>query len=421
MKPMKLTDVGIDVEPYITNPDWIMQQKHDGARMVVIYETTPGVPDSGELTFLNGAGGEMSFSAAKLKLPALVGELGAFAYQHNLTSFTLDGELIIEDGVYHVFDIIAATSIYGGIIVTPQHVLAARLGFLENYLGDQFTLLKPAVTARSTEAKRALWAAVNEAAVEGAISKHLGSLWIDGVTKNYRTKDWVKHKLVKTADVVVTSVERTFKADGVTLSHGKAELAVPIALTEDPEPYVNAKGKRMSIEDHAAFGRLAGAARQGEFGYVPRSLLPVGNASLIGKELTIDIGSVVEVNYLYWTGTAMIQPRIVRQRFDKPVEACDLAQFPAYTRAVVTLGDSEGPREAYNQPATLDAPSITTTPPSATDDGPRTGRGPSGKLRNFDAMGDAKFAAEAAKVEAENNDPEALEAVRASRASRAGA
>ena len=48
----------------------------------------------------------------------------------------------------------------------------------------------------------------------------------------------------------------------------------------------------------------------------------------------------------------------------------------------------------------------------------QSGRGPSGKLRNFDAMGDEKFEREAAVVEAENNDPEALEAIKQSREKR---
>ena len=48
----------------------------------------------------------------------------------------------------------------------------------------------------------------------------------------------------------------------------------------------------------------------------------------------------------------------------------------------------------------------------------QSGRGPSGKLRNFDAMNPEKFEREAAIVEQENNDPEALAAIKASREKR---
>lgn len=335
MKPMKLTDVGTDVEPYLVDPEWVMQQKHDGARMLAVYQL-------GELTFLNGSGGLMSFSAAKLKLPELEKHMIRDLQALEVANATFDGELLIEEGVYHIFDVIslrwdtarfttdAARESEGWAILGHEHwkwrdaVLRSTLASLEG------SLVRFAVTARTEAEKRELWAAINEAAVEGAVSKHVGSFWVEGT----RTTQWVKHKLVKAADVVVTAVQRTFKADGVTLSHGKAELAVPIEFDDDPLPYVNAKGKRASRYQLPA---TIDAINKSGWRLEPRNLLPVGNASLIGKELTIDVGSVVEVNYLYWTGDAMVQPRIVRERFDKGASECNLAQFPEYTRTVVTL------------------------------------------------------------------------------------
>lgn len=47
-----------------------------------------------------------------------------------------------------------------------------------------------------------------------------------------------------------------------------------------------------------------------------------------------------------------------------------------------------------------------------------TGRGPTGRLRNFKAMSDDKFYREAATIRSENNDPEAIEAVNADQARR---
>lgn len=339
MKPMKLTDVGLDVEPYLVDANWIMQQKHDGARMLAVFEL-------GELVFLNGSGGPMSFSAAKLKLPALEKHLTRDLVALGVKAATFDGELLIEEGVYHIFDVISlrwdtasftteAARESEGWAVRGNEPWRWRDSVLRSTLSSlEGSLVRFAVTARTEDEKRALWAAINDAAVEGAVSKHLESLWEAGT----RTTQWVKHKLVKTGDVVVTTVQRTFKADGVTLSHGKAELAVPIAFGDDPLPFVNAKGKRAAailLPTEADPDALITGPKG--FEYRPRDLLPVGNASLIGKELTINVGSVVEVNYLYWTGDAMVQPRIVRQRFDKTAGECDLTQFPEYTRKVVTL------------------------------------------------------------------------------------
>lgn len=341
MKPMKLTDVGStvgDVEPYLASPHWILQQKHDGARMLAIYQ-------HGELSFFNGSGGPMTFSAAKLKLPNLRQELLVDIGAYSLENLILDGELIIETGVYHVFDILYArlredlftppASVLDREIIGGLEPLSYRLDKLHNrFHGLQSPYLHFAVTARTPEEKRALWAKINESNVEGAISKRLDSVYEYGT----RTKYWVKHKLVKSADVVVTNVERTFDHKGM-VTHGSAELAVPIDPMNDPEPIVNARGKRAAmpagytpagISDTVIIDLPKG------FSYAPRELLPVGNASLIGKELTIAVGSVVEVEYLYFTGIAMVQPRIVRERFDKPAEDCDLAQFPTYTRTVVT-------------------------------------------------------------------------------------
>lgn len=61
----------------------------------------------------------------------------------------------------------------------------------------------------------------------------------------------------------------------------------------------------------------------------------VANASMIGKDPTIRPGDVVEVNYLNWTGTSLIQPRIVRKRADKNPEDCTIEQFSTYSREAI--------------------------------------------------------------------------------------
>jgi ATP-dependent DNA ligase len=309
IKPMKLTDVGPDITPYL-GEYWILQQKHDGARMLVYLI-------DGVITFTNSSGSAMSFSAAKLRLPALAAELLSKAADLDVEGLMLDGELIIEDGVYHVFDVLFA-DIRGQCRVLGNERWGYRDAILRGALaGLEGELIKFAVTASTKNEKLALWNSINEAGVEGAVSKHVDSLYEAGT----RSKQWVKHKLVKTADVVVVDVKRIFDHKGM-VTHGSAELAIPIDPIDDPEPFINAKGKRSARGPGMVEGR---------------TLLPIGSSSLIGKELSIEAGSVVECNYLYWTGSAMIQPRIVRERFDKRRDECDLKQFPEYTRKVITV------------------------------------------------------------------------------------
>jgi hypothetical protein len=337
MRPMKLTDVGSDratVQRYIEDDDYVMQQKLDGARMLVVY--TDGQP----ILFTNDGVNSIKFAAAVQKLSALTVQLTEDFMELGIDKVILDGELIIETGVYHVWDVTHLVvdyrlekhdleSDYNPNRVDGQEDWEWRDSVLRDELEAlAHDLVQFSETARTRSDKEYLWARINSTNVEGAVSKLRSSVYEEGT----RTKDWVKHKLVKTADVVVTKVDRTFKADGKTLSHGKAELAVSINPLNDPQPYVNAKGKRIEPWVYHALPE----SKRKAFELSMRSSYPVGNASLIGRELTIEVGSVVEVNYLYFD-SAMIQPRIVRQRWDKQPRECDMDQFPAYTRRIVTL------------------------------------------------------------------------------------
>jgi hypothetical protein len=138
----------------------------------------------------------------------------------------------------------------------------------------------------------------------------------------------------------VMAADLTFDHKGM-VTHGSAELGVPIPPEDDPQPWrlFATPSKRLShlAMEELAHGSTAQAKKALQYVWDPRTMLPIGNASLIGKELTIDVGSVVEVDYLSFSGTALVQPRIVRQRFDKTADDCEFSQFPVYTRDVVTL------------------------------------------------------------------------------------
>ena len=327
IKPMKLTDVGPEAAyGYITNNHWIMQQKLDGARVMVHCNLVDG---QWQFLWTNDGVKPIAFSAAKLKIPTIELEMVQILKDSILTGAVFDGELLIEEGIYWIFDIVEST-VYGqdssDFVISPSLPLHRRLRYLGRLIESEHVRQSP--IAITYDEKADLWDLINETGVEGAVSK-LNTSTYEGGT---RSKDWVKHKLVKTADVVVTGVTRIFDHKEM-VTHGSAELAVPIKPTDDPAPWVNAKGRRLS---HEAYEELQ-PSKRAAFGYVTRLLLPIGSASLIGKETSINVGSVVEIDYLYWTGSAPVQPRIMRQRWDKNPEECDFSQFPQYTRRVLSV------------------------------------------------------------------------------------
>jgi len=282
VKIQKLTDVGSspsEVEPYLVDPNWVMQQKFDGARVMLTHENN-------EFRWTNNGEAKLAFSAALLKIPALEADLNLMmphldSLRDSEGRLILDGELIIETGEYHVFD----------ILQYPNYPLAARIPML-NLMLPSAGPVQHVQTYYGEADKRKFWESISSSGVEGAVSKHLDSTYDFGT----RSKLWLKHKLVKSCECLVTEVKRTFKPNGV-VSHGSASLAV-----------------------------IRGDGSQ----------IPIANASLIGRELTIEEGSVVEVEYLYrQEGGHLVQPRIVRQRFDRTRADCLESQIPEYTRKVI--------------------------------------------------------------------------------------
>lgn len=301
-KTMKLTDVGSTeekVQQYIENPEWVMQQKFDGTRVMATYRA-----DTGHIHWSNDGVKSLTHAAAKLKVPALDlilhSVLSEISGKLGSDEVSLDGELLIRTGEFVVWD-----------ILTPDRLDASwEVRFIDLQLFfDRLAawapgqdLVKQTPTAFTAIQKRELWERVNATNVEGAVSKHRESTYQPGV----RSKVWLKHKLVKTADLVVVGTKRVFKPGSQVVKEGSAKLAVYNGVI---------------LED-------------------------IVSASLIGKDLTIDIGDVVEVAYLYREPGAggLVQPRIIRKRWDaasgqgdKRPEDCGYDQFPEYSREVVSL------------------------------------------------------------------------------------
>ena len=213
-------------------------------------------------------GKPLKHTAATQHIPAILQDLTDIGVAGS-AHLVLDGELMIDSGTFWVFDVVRTS--------TPEDTLETRL---ESGLGQlpAGRVVRPVHTARTLESKRALMDACADR--EGVVAKRLDGRYEPGV----RVDHVRKFKNVQTADLVVT------------------------ALSESP-----------------LSARLGAHTAQGD-------LVSIGSASMIGKDPAIAEGDVVEVSYLYWTGTSIVQPRIVRRREDKAASECAMAQFRAYSR-----------------------------------------------------------------------------------------
>jgi hypothetical protein len=282
---MKLTDVGLDnIEDYIADPKWVMQQKMDGIFLMAVL-------DSDGWLFTQDGEHKIKSTAALQFLPVLEQELNQIAAEMEVTNMTLIGELMVvgpERGRFWVFDLLDVAHEHIQYANAATMPWLARQAWMQGYLHLSVHVRKLPV-AITEEQKHTLWDLIVTKGVEGAVSKHVDSIYEPGV----RSKQWVKHKLVKTADVVVMAIENW------TARTGSAAIGVYVDSPAGP------------------------------------ILKQIGNTSLIGKNRAIKVGSVVEIRYLNWGGSSPVQPAILRLRTDKPAKSCDMEQFPEYSREVV--------------------------------------------------------------------------------------
>lgn len=263
MEAMLFTEVS-EIEALIADPRWVMEQKMDGVR--VMAHITPGKP----VEFIGRNGKPVKFAAAAKWFPKLVKHLPVPDYP-----VIVDGELMIEDGEYRVFDLVQP-----GREDTPYALRRIDL----HTLVSENQMVRFVEIAFSEKEKRDLLARVQNGGGEGVMLKDVTATY-----QSRRVQTGLKFKFVKSADVVVTKWEKP------DVNHGTASFGV----------------------------------------YVDGVLTEVGACSLIGKE-AVEVGDVIEVNYLYvGDGGRIYQPRMMRRRTDKAATDCTLSQFPAYSRAVM--------------------------------------------------------------------------------------
>ena len=291
--PMKLTDEDLgSVERLVNDPAYCFEQKMDGARaMVHIDLTKTGLM----FNWLSSGGGPLKFAAAKQHFKTIEAELTLQLQASGAQRIVLDGELMIEDGEYRVFDMPELVT-RNGYLMNTDRPYASRRATLQSTMAT-FGPVTIVDSVDEGSEKMHLWIQANEQGVEGVVAKRLDAPYLPGT----RTKSQLKLKLVKTADVVV--IERRAKPNSAVLG------VFPQSM----------------IDNNERFDGLLG-------------LQVIGSTSMIGKG-DVKAGDVIEVNYLYWTGDAMIQPRMMRKRRreEKMAHECADGQFPAYSRKAVAL------------------------------------------------------------------------------------
>lgn len=252
---------------------WVFQQKFDGTRSMIHLS-------DGLVAQRNGK--PLKHSAATQWIPSIMKKLERLDILG--ASMVLDCELIIETGHIYIFDVVDPNNL--------AEPLSSRLDKLEELhdliitekLQSGFVSGTHVVDSHYLpERKRAIIEACRDR--EGVVAKKLSAPYHSGV----RTPDVLKLKNTHTADLVVLSLSTS------PLSAGLG--------------FINPDG----------------------------SMVTISRASMIGKDPSIKVGDVVEVDYLAWTGASLLQPRIIKKRYDKDARSCNMAQFAPYSRKVATI------------------------------------------------------------------------------------
>jgi ATP-dependent DNA ligase len=261
-----------------------LEQKLDGARCLTVI--TPGL-----IRFLSRNGKTLQHAASVQHLHHLREALAELADQpvSGMEELVLDGELLPDTGTYVLFDVPYARA-DGAERIVPSTPFKTRRAYLESL--DPFLPHDGSVTivrqARTATEKRLLIADAIEHGAEGLMVK----LALSPYEPGKRVRHSLKVKFVKTADLIVTEVNRPDP------QHGHARLA--------------------------AYREVDGQLE----------LVDVGSCSMIGKP-EVQRGDVIEVAYLYWTGTRLYQPRMKKVRRDKTMADCTLDQLTLYTKCLL--------------------------------------------------------------------------------------
>lgn len=270
LRPMLAATLSPDhLDEVMDSDTWVTQFKYDGDRVLI--EVTDG-----RIKVLNRQGENKIRNVGRAQLlPFTALRRGRWVF---------DGEVVGRTLV--LFDLAFASGLRTW--VTESDPFIARYQALQ-VIADLLVIPVPdriagspvvlAPVASSPEAKTLMLADAVLQQREGLIARRGAGTYEQG----RRSTGLLKHKLVKDADVVISGLHATKES---------ATLSVH--------------------DDHG-------------------TLVEVGSASTIGKG-SLSLGEVWVVTFLYVTDPShprLVQPRLVRQRTDKPAAQCQLDQFVA--------------------------------------------------------------------------------------------
>lgn len=271
------------IEEFIKDPNWIMQQKVDGMRCMVILTPTT------EPIFITRNGQHLKSAAAKLHFPGIKEALEpmrqGICVEDDVVLY-LDGELMTDTGDFVLFDMPVYSE--DGLPLKDRLILLNK--DLKKYPHPKLSMV---YTAYTEYEKHNLFVSIKEIGGEGVIAKLSDSLYHPG----QRARHSLKLKFSQTVDCVVIDVNR-----------GQST-----------------KSKKGGDKSNYILGLFNN----------DNTLIEISNVSGIGRE-PLSIGDVVEVEYLYvGAGGRLVQPRIIKPRPDKRAKDCSTNQLRFVSKVVL--------------------------------------------------------------------------------------
>lgn len=258
-----------DPEPFLMHEDWAVEQKLDGHRVLIQC-------NNGSVRALNRDGIERTNPLPRALRQAMASLPGEWTFDGELVGFT-----------YHVFDLLEAPG-YGEITSWPWE---DRRGMLDKLFATAPNIpdcLRTTTWEILPQRKLLLYAKAISKNVEGVVFKRRSATY-----RNARTTDWLKFKFTKTAEFVVTEMNRKGK-----------EESIGLGLYSPSGELVEAAGCR---------------------------LLP----QYMGK---VTVGTVIEARYLYSNdGVKVVQPHMVGIRTDKKPSDCTQSQLIMTSKEIIDM------------------------------------------------------------------------------------
>lgn len=258
----QLAHVAKDLDSYILSPDWALEEKFDGDRLLIHFI------DSDTVRAYSRQGNEVV--VPRIKTARSVLEFKPLPKNNGVT--ILDGE-VMPDGTFHLFDI---------PLLLGQEIKNLPYSKRRDILTKTFSAIRQpgfvlVESITDPKLKRQKAVEIHAAGGEGVMFKSLTSTY----RFDHRSNEWLKWKFYKTASVIIMEMQREGKDEAVTIGVFKDGNIQEISGCKIPWRY------------------------QQEFG--------------------ITAGDVIEVRYLNFTkDDKLIQPVFLKKRNDVNSKECTI-------------------------------------------------------------------------------------------------